>query len=353
MSTSPDISSSQVEVPQVSVVIPVRNAIPWLDEAVSSILDQTHRDFELVIGDDASNDGSTERLEWWAAQDKRIRLMRHNKSLGPAGASNWVAKAARAPIIARMDADDVSHPERLERQLAIMEQNQQAVMVASTWSGIDACGRIVRPPDLAGLFQFDRFRRPFAHGSVMYRREAFHKVGGYRVSCDFWEDTDLFVRLLRQGEVLILRQPLYSYRYTRGSNRLHVDQQYFEGQAALCDACREAAAGDGDYETILNGSASELAAIRARRAGPAIFQRRATIEAWAGMRSHALFDWFRRGDKADLLGNSVMIAYIFWAFLHPPSMRAFLRMRAKRANAASQLALGKREYVVWGAGYEI
>src|SRR5437868_4189969 len=93
--------------PRVSVVMPVHNALPYLDAAVQSILDQSFDDFEFVILDDASTDGSSERLRHWASTDKRIRLIEEKQNLGPAGSSERVARAASATIVARMDADDI------------------------------------------------------------------------------------------------------------------------------------------------------------------------------------------------------------------------------------------------------
>src|SRR3982750_4446489 len=97
--------------PRVSVVMPVHNALPYLDAAVESILHQTFDDFEFVILDDASTDGSTERLRHWAARDSRIRLLEVDRNLGPARSSERVARAATASIVARMDADDISYPQ--------------------------------------------------------------------------------------------------------------------------------------------------------------------------------------------------------------------------------------------------
>src|SRR5215217_6515900 len=97
------------ETPRVSVVMPVYNPLPYLDAAVESILGQSFEDFEFVILDDASTDGSTERLREWASKDSRIRLIEESSNLGPAVSSDRVARAARAPIVARMDADDISY----------------------------------------------------------------------------------------------------------------------------------------------------------------------------------------------------------------------------------------------------
>src|SRR4051794_33901748 len=95
--------------PRVSVVMPVRNAMPYLDASIASVLAQTYTDFELVIRDDGSTDGSLAALHAWAARDERIRLCAGTHRLGPVGNSNWVVERSRAPLVARMDADDISH----------------------------------------------------------------------------------------------------------------------------------------------------------------------------------------------------------------------------------------------------
>src|SRR6185503_10477643 len=128
----------------VSVVMPVRNAMPYLDDAIASILLQSHENFELIIGDDGSTDGSSERIDEWARRDGRIRVIRNGGSgLGPAGSSNWVARAARHPLIARMDADDISMPDRLRAQVLALRADPEAVIVGSLFDYVDGAGRRV------------------------------------------------------------------------------------------------------------------------------------------------------------------------------------------------------------------
>ncbi len=127
--------------------MPVHNAQPFLDESVGSILNQTFADFEFVILDDGSTDGSTEALREWAQRDARIRLYESARNLGPAGSSNFVVERARAPLVARMDADDVSHPDRLRRQWEVLERRPDVALVGTLYEGIDARGRRVRPRD--------------------------------------------------------------------------------------------------------------------------------------------------------------------------------------------------------------
>src|SRR5882672_4658868 len=100
--------------PLLSVVMPVHNGRPFLDESISSILNQTLADFEFVILDDASTDGSGSLLREWEKRDGCIRVVRTDRKLGLAGSSNFVSRQANTGVLARMDADDISHPDRLK-----------------------------------------------------------------------------------------------------------------------------------------------------------------------------------------------------------------------------------------------
>ena len=167
--------------------MPVHNAEPYLDEAIESILNQTFRDFEFVILDDGSTDRSTEILRSWAAEDDRIRLHRQEKNSGPAESSNQVVRHASGTLIARMDADDVSHPERLQQQVELLQRRPEVGLVGTLCDVIDKEGRTVRTRDLWRVTRRSWFA-PFPHGSIMYRRELFDLAGGYRGECVYWED---------------------------------------------------------------------------------------------------------------------------------------------------------------------
>lgn len=205
--------------PRLSVVMPARNAAPYVDAAVASILGQRFGDFEFVVFDDGSTDDTRDRLAAWAARDVRVRVEGSPVPLGLVGSSNAVVRAARAPLVARMDADDVSHPDRLARQVALLDGRPDAVLVGTLFEGIDAGSRRVRSRDRWRLLRRSPFS-PFPHGSIAFRRAAFEAIGGYLDGTDYWEDLSLYRRLATQGRVLVIPEALYQYRFHATNVRL-------------------------------------------------------------------------------------------------------------------------------------
>jgi glycosyltransferase involved in cell wall biosynthesis len=198
--------------PLISVVMPVHNGLPFLDESIRSILAQTFTEFEFVILDDASTDGSTQLLREWSRKDSRIRLFESEIRLGLSGSSNVVVSHAGSAIVARMDADDISHPDRFQRQWEIIDSRSDIAVVGTLCVGIDETGREVRPRDRWRLLRRSAYI-PFPHGSVMFRRNVFDQVGGYALDADGGEDQDLFSRMSAGGSVVTLPDVLYRYRY--------------------------------------------------------------------------------------------------------------------------------------------
>jgi glycosyltransferase involved in cell wall biosynthesis len=201
-----------MQCPSLSVVMPVYNASSFLDEAIRSILNQTFTDFEFVIFDDGSTDESIGIIEDWKKRDARIRVHRSDKRLGLSVSSIEAVALARAPIVARMDADDRSHPDRLKREWEILAARPEVVLVGTLADGIDGQGNKVRSRDRWRIVRRSRFA-PFPHGSVMFRKDAYQAVGGYCPTLVAAEDQDLYHKLTSLGLVTTLPDLLYHYRY--------------------------------------------------------------------------------------------------------------------------------------------
>src|SRR5947209_3958129 len=204
----------------VSVLMPVRNPGPFLAEAVESVLGQTGVGFELICIDDGSGDGSWETLSRFAARDGRMRAERAEDH-GIARALNQASALARGRYLARMDADDVCLPGRLALQARYLDQHPEIGVLGGQAIVVDPKGRAYgrqRVPVGA-----DRVRAalatssPLIHPTVMMRREALLRVGGYRKLFDAAEDYELWLRLASIVELDNLPDPLLLYRRHPGS----------------------------------------------------------------------------------------------------------------------------------------
>ena len=317
--------------PPLSVVMPVHNALPFLDEAVASILRQSFGDFELVILDDGSTDGSAEALRGWAQRDARIRLVRNDERLGPVGSSDRVCREARGAILARMDADDVAHPDRLRRQMAVLGARADAVLVASLHDTIDAQGRPLRPGDLGRLLRRSWFA-PFVHGSATFRRAAFEAAGGYRSGSEYWEDIDLFLRLAKIGRMLVIPETLYSHRISAASTRL---------------ASRsEAVARAYTRMYVALGGAGTGAAPR-RGIVPAAIPLLGSVPLLGGERPGLLPLLLREGRLSADPGTARALAWAAWADTSPRSLRLMLRLLLARRNRRAARHVEGRPWVEW------
>lgn len=306
------------ERPPLSVVMPVRDLAPFVDASIRSILDQSFRDFEFVILDDGSADGTTQILRDWQARDSRIRLFEGETPRGPAGSSNFVVAHARGEIIARMDGDDIAHPDRLRRQLEALDRDPQACLVGTLWEGIDEKGRRVRPRDRSRLARFSA-AAPFPHGSIMFRREAFERAGGYRAAADFWEDLDLYGRMARQGSLIVLPVALYQHRASGLSTRLTSERGAVEASV------------DRMYRQALGRGA---ASGRRGRMLPRVFVSLGSTYVWAGRRPRMLRRLLRRADLRLDTESAAILAWALWGAASPRTLRfclaAAVRWRDRR-----------------------
>jgi glycosyltransferase involved in cell wall biosynthesis len=207
-----------VSAPAVSILLPVWNGARFLPEALASVLGQSLVDFELVAVDDGSTDETPAILA--AAGDERLRVIRQEHA-GLVDALSRAVGEARAPYLARMDADDVSLPERLERQVAFLAARPEAALVIPGVQAMDEDGRpgatVVLPDDDRALRRRLLLRNPFTHGAVVVRAEAVRQAGGYRTDYGANEDYDLWRRIARGWELGALPEVLYRYREHPGA----------------------------------------------------------------------------------------------------------------------------------------
>jgi glycosyltransferase involved in cell wall biosynthesis len=216
--------------PMVSVLLPVFNAERYLHCAISSILTQTFADFELLVLDDGSTDGSLEIAS--AFTDRRISILPGHRNEGLAVTLNRGLAAARGRLIARQDADDVSHPQRLARQVSFLKANPQVILLGTQARVVDAQNRIIgclrRPVTLTAIRWMALFLNPIVHTSVMIRAEAVRELGGYSADYALTEDFHLWSRLLERGAVVAnLPEPLVDYRHHAGSITASRDSDAF------------------------------------------------------------------------------------------------------------------------------
>ena len=200
---------------RVSVVMAVYNAAKYLRESVDSILSQTFRDLELIIVNDASTDASGEILG--AFDDPRIRVITHTTNQGAAASRNHALAAARGDFVAIMDADDISAPSRLEIQVGFLDSHSDIGLVGcAIYDNIDDQGATLHtshlPEDNDTIQRTLVERWCFLHPSIMFRRELYEQVGGYRNEFEPAEDHDFILRVLDQHKAHNLPLKLVRYR---------------------------------------------------------------------------------------------------------------------------------------------
>jgi glycosyltransferase involved in cell wall biosynthesis len=228
--------------PRVSILLPCRNSASTLEESVESLVAQTYESIEIVAVDDGSSDSTRSLLGDWAQRDNRIHLTSTDPG-GIVAALNTAVTMARGEFLARMDADDIAAPRRLDKQVDLLD----------TWPELAACGTQVRyfPRHLVrnGARRYEAWVNsvntpaeierdmfvecPLPHPTLLIRREAFEAVGGYR-EMDWPEDYDLVLRLCAAGSRLSkVAEPLLQWR--EGPDRLsRTDPRYSDDAFRRC-----------------------------------------------------------------------------------------------------------------------
>lgn len=201
---------------KVTVLMSVYNGKKYLREAIDSILNQTFNEFEFLIINDGSTDRTDEILRSY--DDHRIKIIKNETNIGLTKSLNIGLRMAKGEYVARMDADDVSMPERLEKEVNFLDQNRNVGLVGSFALQIDEDGNILRILERSvnnsaikrGLLE--KYNQ-FWHGSVMFRKECIERVGNYREEFQAAQDYDLWLRIADQYEVANIPEGLYKMRF--------------------------------------------------------------------------------------------------------------------------------------------
>ena len=203
---------------KVSVVMPVYNGEKYLRQAILSVLNQTEKNFELIIINDGSIDSSEEIIK--SFNDERIKYFKKDHS-GLIDSLNFGIKQAQGEYVARFDADDICTSDRLEKQLSFFQNNPEDVMVGSCATKInendEEIGIFNYPPTLWGeIKKYSLLHNPFIHSTVMFKRKLITTMGGYK-NFKHAEDYELWTRIIYKYPCANISEPLLKYR-------IHTDQ---------------------------------------------------------------------------------------------------------------------------------
>ncbi|ENU2505986.1 glycosyltransferase family 2 protein [Escherichia coli] len=214
----------------ISVVMPVYNSEKYLAEAIQSILNQTHKNFELICINDGSTDKSQEIIEYFSSRDARIVVI-NQPNKGVVSSLNLAISLAKYDYIARMDADDISHPTRLDKQIRYMTSNKDISILGTAYNYVDINGRVLKtrkPPQndsrIKGIMLFGS---PLCHPSVMFNKRLIGMDLYYDNDFKHCEDYELWTRLYGKFKFGNLPDVLLDYRIhdksvSRENNELQI-----------------------------------------------------------------------------------------------------------------------------------
>lgn len=203
--------------PKISIILPVYNAQRYLNKALDSLFNQTFEDFELLAINDGSTDKSLKIITQYASRDSRIKVL-NQENQGLVSALNRGIKESLAPYIARMDADDIAHPRRLEKQIGYLESHPECVALGSWVTFIDDAGlpffnyqtHTEHKVILRDILQGNG--GAIIHPSLVVRKQALLDIDGYDASCLHFEDFDLYLKLINYGTFHNIPEYLLQYR---------------------------------------------------------------------------------------------------------------------------------------------
>ena len=205
--------------PKISVLLAVYNGERYVKDATSSVLLQTFGDFELIIIDDGSSDGTPKILNSFT--DPRIVIVSNEKNEGLIKSLNKGIKMARGEYLARMDADDISHPQRFEKQINYMEANRGIGVLGTAVNHVDEKNKIIstliQPQAHESILWKMFFECAIIHPTVIARKEVIEMAGGYDVRFPHIEDTELWMRVADKTRFSNIPDVLHSHRLHKKS----------------------------------------------------------------------------------------------------------------------------------------
>lgn len=221
------------DIPKVSVVMPVHNCEQYIQSAIDSILNQSFSDFEFIIIDDGSTD-NTSKILAKNRDDIRIRIFSQPKKLGIPKTLNNAISLCRGLYIARQDADDLSHPNRLSFQVDFMDKYQDMALVGTWAETMDMLGNkeslLKLPCNFIEIHKKLLVQNCFIHGSVLIRHNLLKEVGIYDEKMELAQDYDLWLRMSEKFKLSNIPKYLYCYRihFSSVSNKMKNLQRIYK-----------------------------------------------------------------------------------------------------------------------------
>ena len=240
--------------PMVSVIMSVHNGLPFLEEAVESIYYQTFTDYEFIIVDDCSTDGSDHLIKKWEKHDPRVRCLKNDYNKGLTASLNLALSQTQGEFVARMDADDISESIRLEKQVEFLMKNMDYIAVGTSCKTIDSEGRETGQKligcDHLEMMMWFLDQNHMIHGSVMFRNldNIYYDESFYSA-----QDYDLWTRLIRRGKLANLSECLYSWRIHGEAVTAHYYSEQKMNAQLIAEKHAQYIYDTGFYDTLLWG----------------------------------------------------------------------------------------------------
>ena len=322
--------------PRVSVVMPVWNALRFLEPAMDSILDQSFGAFELIVVDDGSTDGTSEALGEY--RDPRVRVMRNDGRRGVVHSLTVGLEAARGEYVARMDGDDISHRDRFAAQVEFLDREKDIALVGTCANVIDEAGAVVGvmrvPTSSQEVHEVLLKRNVFVHPTVMFRRQPVLDLGGYqavRAGAEMAQDYHLWLRLEECYPLANLADVLLDYR----AHDDQVSTRNLVRQLECAELARRMAARRRRTQQVPRPGGAGLRLLERLRAEP------------GSLGADCLFFC----DHYERAGNGRLVQRLAWRAVRasPLSRRAW-RRAGRETKGRLRAARGLRVFREWLAG---